>query len=165
MEFCESEKRKPTAMSILSHVLRPTSSPSADALAALALRLGTGVMLLPHGIQKVSAYAQIVGVLQEGYGLPYVIAALVPIIELLAPAAVLLGLGTRVGAALIAVLMIGAIPFHLEHGFFMNWFGTQAGEGYQFHVLAVGASVALAVIGGGRYSVDALLARGSRASA
>ena len=55
--------------------------------------------------------------------------------------------------------MLGAIPYHIQNGFFINWFGNQAGEGYQFHILAVGAALALAVLGGGRFSVDGMLSK------
>nr|WP_320012758.1 hypothetical protein [uncultured Desulfobulbus sp.] len=36
----------------------------------------------------------------------------------------------------------------------MNWFGTQAGEGYEYHILAAGMAAALVIAGGGRWSVD-----------
>jgi len=48
---------------------------------------------------------------------------------------------------------------HKQHGFFMNWFGTQQGEGFEYHLLALGISIALVIGGGGAWSVDALIAR------
>jgi len=36
----------------------------------------------------------------------------------------------------------------------MNWFGQKAGEGFEFHILAVGMMLALVMLGGGRYSLD-----------
>jgi putative oxidoreductase len=34
--------------------------------------------------------------------------------------------------------MIGAIlTTNLKDGFFMNWFGSQAGEGYEYHLLVI----------------------------
>ncbi len=45
------------------------------------------------------------------------------------------------------------------HGFFMNWYGTQPGEGYEYHLLALGIALALVIGGGGAWSVDALIAR------
>jgi putative oxidoreductase len=41
----------------------------------------------------------------------------------------------------------------------MNWFGTQKGEGFEFHHLAIGIAVALIIGGAGRWSLDALIAR------
>jgi putative oxidoreductase len=54
--------------------------------------------------------------------------------------------------------MVGAIAMvHWEHGFFMNWMGRQAGEGFEYHLLVIGMMLALAVLGGGRWSVDGLI--------
>jgi hypothetical protein len=53
------------------------------------------------------------------------------------------------------VLFIGIIlTSHLEHGFFMNWFGNQQGEGYEFHLLVIGLAIATLINGSGKYSVD-----------
>ena len=48
---------------------------------------------------------------------------------------------------------------HWQHGFFMNWFGQQAGEGYEYHLLAIGLCLSLVMTGGGKFSVDAVIAR------
>jgi putative oxidoreductase len=39
----------------------------------------------------------------------------------------------------------------------MNWAGKQAGEGFEFHLLALALAVALMITGGGKASVDWLL--------
>jgi putative oxidoreductase len=55
--------------------------------------------------------------------------------------------------------MIGAIVLvHWQFGFFMNWSGQQGGEGFEFHLLAVGIALALMIKGGGAASVDRYLA-------
>jgi putative oxidoreductase len=41
----------------------------------------------------------------------------------------------------------------------MNWFGNQRGEGFEYHLLVIGTTLALAVVGAGRHSVDGWLAR------
>ncbi|WP_347218512.1 hypothetical protein [Chryseobacterium sp.] len=43
---------------------------------------------------------------------------------------------------------------HWGNGFFMNWLGTQKGEGCQFDILAIGIVVTLLIEGGGRLSID-----------
>jgi putative oxidoreductase len=54
--------------------------------------------------------------------------------------------------------MLGAIfTVHEQYGFFMNWTGKQAGEGFEFHLLAIGIAVALLVRGGGAFSIDRAL--------
>jgi putative oxidoreductase len=56
-------------------------------------------------------------------------------------------------------IMIGAIAtVHAQHGFFMNWFGQQQGEGFEFHLLVIGMALALVTAGGGRWSLDGRLA-------
>jgi putative oxidoreductase len=54
--------------------------------------------------------------------------------------------------------MTGAITMvHWPHGFFMNWFSKQAGEGFEFHLLVIAICIPLLVFGGGKYSVDGLI--------
>jgi putative oxidoreductase len=56
--------------------------------------------------------------------------------------------------------MLGAIfTTHLDVGFFMNWFGVQKGEGFEYHLLALALALPLVVRGGGLFSVDGVLAR------
>jgi putative oxidoreductase len=43
---------------------------------------------------------------------------------------------------------------HWKIGFFMNWSGNQAGEGFEFHILAIGLAIALLIRGGGALSID-----------
>ena len=55
--------------------------------------------------------------------------------------------------------MLGAIfMVHLQYGFFMNWFGNQPGEGFEFHILAIELAIAILIKGSGKWSVDRLLA-------
>jgi putative oxidoreductase len=44
-----------------------------------------------------------------------------------------------------------------KNGFFMNWFGKQNGEGYEYHILVFGLALGLMLLGGGRWSVDRLI--------
>ena len=77
------------------------------------------------------------------------------LLELLGPLLLLAGLGTRFVALGFIGLMLGAIKtVHAQHGFFMNWTGSQAGEGFEYHILLIGAAIALVFAGGGRWSVD-----------
>jgi putative oxidoreductase len=77
------------------------------------------------------------------------------------------GLLTRFTAASFIVIMLGAIvTVHLPQGFFMNWFGQQTGEGFEYHLLVIGMSLALLVVGGGKWALDGVVARwlGERAT-
>jgi putative oxidoreductase len=58
------------------------------------------------------------------------------------------------------VIMIGAIVMvHWPQGFFMNWFGQQQGEGFEYHLLVIAMSAALVLIGGGKWALDGVIAR------
>ena len=128
-----------------------------SAITGTILRLTLFVMLFPMGYLKLTDFSNVMEILQSAYGLPGFIALLVILIEFFVPLFLLAGLGTRLGGALIAVIMFGAIFYHTQHGYFMNWYGTQEGEGYQFHLLAIGAALALVTTGGGRWSTDLAL--------
>jgi putative oxidoreductase len=59
--------------------------------------------------------------------------------------------------------MVGAIlTTHIPNGFFMNWTGTQAGEGFEYHLLAIGLALVVMIVGGGAASIDRLLLKRRR---
>jgi putative oxidoreductase len=102
--------------------------------------------------------------------LPAPLAALVILAEALGSVGLVVGLGTRVAAFGIAAVMVGAVlTTHLSVGFFMNWFGNQPGEGFEYHLLALGLALPLLVRGGGAWALDhaalALLTRKASESA
>lgn len=132
--------------------------------ALLAVRVALGVVLLPHGMQKALGmfggygFSGTVGFFGQ-MGIPAIVATLVIMAEFLGSAALILGIGTRFMAASIFVTMLGAMIMggHLQNGFFMNWFGNQAGEGVEYFVLVFGLAIASLVGGSGRFSIDNLI--------
>ena len=56
-------------------------------------------------------------------------------------------------------MAVCALGGHLQNGFFMNWFGTQQGEGFEYHILVVGIAIALIIKGAGSFSIDGVLSR------
>ncbi len=127
----------------------------------LILRLTLSLVIFPHGAQKLLGwyggfgFSGTMGFFTETMHLPWLIAFLVIIGESFGSVALLLGFLTRFTAASLAVIMVGAIvTTHIPHGFFMNWFGKQQGEGYEYHLLVIGIAVALLVTGAGRWSID-----------
>jgi putative oxidoreductase len=133
--------------------------------APLVVRIALAVVIFPHGAQKLLGWFGGHGVTGttaffSGLGVPAALTLLVILAEFFGAIGILVGCLTRIAAAGIAAVMIGAVLLvHLPHGFFMNWTGTQAGEGFQFHLLVLGMCAALVVAGAGRVSVDAWLAR------
>ncbi|MDP1769984.1 MAG: DoxX family protein [Nitrospirota bacterium] len=130
----------------------------------LILRVTLGLVIFPHGAQKLLGwyggfgFAGTMGFFTETMHLPWIVAFLVIVGESFGSIALLLGLLTRFTAASFIVIMLGAITTsHLPNGFFMNWFGKQAGEGYEYHLLVIGIAAALLVTGAGRWSADRIM--------
>jgi putative oxidoreductase len=140
-----------------------------DSVVGLILRLALAVVFFPHGAQKVLGWFGGHGfrnTLQffTSSGVPTGFALLVMAAEFLGPLGLAIGLLTRVAAFGIACVMLVAIAtVHWQHGFFMNWEGTQSGEGFEYHLLALGVALAIIIMGAGAWSVDgALVAAGAR---
>ncbi len=55
-------------------------------------------------------------------------------------------------------MAVAVYMMHFQNGFFMNWFGKQAGEGYEYHILVIAIAIALIIKGGGKWSVDGIVA-------
>lgn len=130
-------------------------------LAPLIARLAVGLVMLPHGLQKTLGlfggygFSGTMGFMTEKAGLPWIIAFLVIMAESLGSLSLILGFMTRFCAASLAVVMIGAVSIgHWSNGFFMNWFGAQQGEGFEYHLLVIGLCLSLVASGAGRASID-----------
>jgi len=105
------------------------------------------------------------GIFTEQMGMPALVAFLVIIGTFLGSLALLMGFLTRFTSASLALIMVEAMTMiHWQHGFFMNWFGHQAGEGYEYHLLAIGLCLSLFITGGAKFSVDAVIAEGLKSS-
>lgn len=134
-------------------------------LGPLVLRLTLAIVFFPHGAQKMlgwfggPGFAGEVELLTSAVGLAPVIAVLVILIEFFAPLALAVGLGSRLAAVGLAAVMVGAtLTVHLPFGFFMDWAGTQGGEGFEYHLLVLGMTLAVMLKGSGAFSLDRLLA-------
>jgi putative oxidoreductase len=133
-------------------------------LNALVLRILLGTVIFVHGAQKLfgwfggSGFESTMNYLTETMNLPWIIAFLTIVLESIGALALIAGLTTRFLAFAFTGIGLGIVfTTHLEHGFFMNWFGNQAGEGYEYFLLWLGMSVALVFSGGGRYALDRLI--------
>lgn len=134
----------------------------------LMLRLTLAVVIFPHGAQKLLGwfggfgFTGTMGYFTESVGIPYVLGVLVMIAEFFGSIALVIGFAGRIAALGIAAVMVGAVvTTHLPNGFFMNWTGTQAGEGFEYHILALGMCLAILIGGSGALSVDRLVTRRS----
>src|SRR4051812_9667067 len=120
-----------------------------------------GAVMFPHGAQKLLGWFGGYGFdgtmkfFTETVHLPAPLSLLVILGESIGALLLIAGLGTRIAAFGISAIMLGAVlTTHGSVGFFMNWFGNQPGEGYEYHLLALALSVPLVIAGGGRHSLD-----------
>jgi len=140
-----------------------------DDVALLVLRLLLGIVFFPHGMQKLVGwfggygFSGTMGFFTGQLGVPAVFAFLAIMAEGLGSLGLITGLLTRVAAFGIAVNMVVAVyMMHFQNGFFMNWFGNQKGEGYEFHILVIAIAIALMIRGGGKWSIDKGIADGMK---
>lgn len=135
-------------------------------LSGLIVRITLAFVMLPHGCQLLFGwfggfgFTGTMNYFTQVEGLPWMIGFLVIALQFFGALAILVGFMGRFFAMAMAVLFFGmVVTSHWQHGFFMNWMGNQQGEGFEFHVLAIGLSLALLVSGSGAYSVDARLTK------
>lgn len=136
-----------------------------DDYGMLIVRLALGLVIFPHGAQKLLGWfggggfaATLQGMTQMG--LPAVVVFLVILFEFFGSLALISGFLGRVGAFGVLCVMAGAIlTVHLPNGFFMNWMGNQKGEGFEYHLLAIGMALAILVKGSGALSMDRSMTR------
>jgi len=132
----------------------------------LISRLALGVVILPHGMQKALGmfggygFSGTLGAF-ESMGMPMLVGVLVILAEFVGSIGVILGAGTRFMAFSIFLTFSGAMFLggHVNNGFFMNWFGAQAGEGIEYFILVIGIAISLIISGSGKFSVDNLISK------
>jgi putative oxidoreductase len=135
-----------------------------DSWTMVVLRVVLGLVIFPHGVQKLLGwfggygFTGTMNYFTETVGLPWIIGFLVIAIEFFGSVALVAGIGTRIIAASYIILAFGIMfTSHVQHGFFINWYGNQPGEGFEYFILWIGLSIALLLNGGGKYSADNLL--------
>jgi putative oxidoreductase len=129
------------------------------------LRLALGVVIFPHGIQKTlgwfggAGFHATMGFFTQG-GIPVVLAFLAICAEFLGGLGLIVGFLSRIAAfGILCVMCVAVFRVHIPNGFFMNWGGNQKGEGFEFHILAIGIAIAIMVRGAGALSLDRALSR------
>ena len=135
-----------------------------DSVSLLVLRVALGIVILPHGLQKVFGWFGGWGL--EGtlgwfasIGIPAFLGILAIAADFAGALALIAGATARLAAFGIGVnMVVAALVVHRANGFFMNWGGNQAGEGFEFHILAAAMALVLVLGGAGRWSLDRVLA-------
>lgn len=131
------------------------------------VRLGLAAVIFPHGAQKMfgwfggHGFGGTMGYFTQQAGVPWLFALAAILIEAFGPLLLALGLLSRlsalgIGATIAVAMFVGG---HVNNGFFANWEGTQKGEGIEYHLLILAASLAVTLRGGGALSLDRVIAR------
>ena len=130
------------------------------------LRLLLGIVIFPHGAQKLlgwfggGGFTSSMRWFESSFHIPTIFALLAILAESVGAVALIAGFFTRVAALAVSVNMLVAVALvHGKVGFFMNWGGNAKGEGFEYHILVVAIGIALMFMGGGRWSVDGVIAR------
>ena len=139
-----------------------------DNTATAILRLVLGVVFFAHGAQKMLGwfggygFSGTMGFFTGTMHIPAPFAFLAIAAEFFGGLGLILGFLTRIAAFGIAVNMVVAIAtVHSPFGFFMNWSGTQKGEGFEYHLLVLAMTAFLMIRGAGAFSVDRAIATAS----
>src|SRR4029077_5922213 len=110
-------------------------------------RLALGVVMFAHGAQKMlgwfggDGFAGTMGFFTS-QGIPAPFAFLAIAAEFFGSMGLIVGFLGRVCAlGIFCNMLVAIVAVHASNGFFMNWFGKQAGEGFEYHLLAIGLAV------------------------
>src|SRR5438045_5837418 len=121
-------------------------------LGLAVFRIAVATIFIRHGAQKlfVFGFAGVSGAFgQMGVPLPGVMGPLIGLLEFFGGIALAIGLLTRPVALALVCDMLGAILlFQLKNGF----------SRYELEFMLLGSSLAIALMGAGRFSVDSLIA-------
>src|ERR1700690_4514514 len=136
-----------------------------DSVATSILRLVLGVVFFAHGAQKMlgwfggPGFSGTMGMFTGYMHIPAPFAFLAIAAEFFGGLGLILGFLTRIAAFGIAVNKVVAIALvHSSFGFFMNWTGTQKGEGFEYHLLVLAITAFLMIRGAGAFSLDRVIA-------
>ena len=148
-------------MTLLNNTFINKLTNSSAGLSALALRVPVGIILSAHGAQKLFGWFGGYGLegtgqwmVSIGLGPGFLMALLAGSAEFFGGLALILGLLTRPAALVSAITMLVALlVVHAGNGFFMT------GNGIEFALALLAATVSLTLSGAGSYSIDELLSR------
>jgi len=132
-------------------------------LALAFARIILGIVFFAHGAQKMLGWFGGFGFSGtvdafDKMGMPAPLAYFIIFVEFFGALSMIFGLLSRLGGLGITALMLGAIfTVHMRNGFYINWFGNQKGEGFEFHLLVIALAVLILIRGAGAFSLDRLL--------
>lgn len=124
-------------------------------------RLALGLVMFPHGAQKVLGwfggygFAGTMGFFTDKMGIPWIFALLAILAEFAGSLGLITGLLGRIAAfGVVCNMLVAILMVHTKNGFFMNWTGSQPGEGFEYHILAIALGLIVIIRGSGCFSLD-----------
>jgi putative oxidoreductase len=142
---------------------------SDNAVSTFLLRVILGLVFFPHGAQKALGwfggygFSGTMGFFTGALHVPALFAFLAVAAEFAGAIALIFGLFTRLAAFGIGTVMLVAVAMiHGQYGFFMNWSGQLQGEGFEYHLLALGVALVLVIRGGGKWAADTAITNSLR---
>jgi len=137
-----------------------------DSVGLFLVRVFLGIVMFPHGAQKLLGWfgghgpAWTMDFFTKQLGIPAPLVVLVIVAESFGALGLIVGFLGRISAFGTLCVMLGAVyTIHLRNGFFMDWYNTGQGEGFEYHLLAIGMALAVMIQGSGRFSVDRALSK------
>ena len=137
-----------------------------DDYALTIARLVLGILFFIHGDQLMLGWFGGYGLsgsmafFTKDLGIPAPFAFLAICAEFFGGLMLIAGFLGRIAAlTIICTMAVAVVKVHWQFGVFMNWFGTQKGEGFEYHLLAIAIGVVIVLRGSGALSLDRLLAR------
>lgn len=127
-------------------------SPLTEDMGKLVMRLALGVLILFHGIAKLTGGIASIEGMTTSAGLPAALAYGVYLGEVVGPILLIFGFYARVGALLIAVNMLFALA--LAHLGQLGQFTDTGGWQLELQGMFLFTAIALFLMGPGRFSVD-----------
>lgn len=123
-------------------------------IGALILRVTLGILFFIHGLVKFQGGIENIVGWFESIGLPGFMAYGVALVELIGGIALIIGLGTRLVSALLALLMIGAT---LKVKLSVGLLGNGQTAGYELDLAFLAMAVYLVINGSRALSVSQLI--------
>jgi putative oxidoreductase len=140
-----------------------------DHISGFIARFTMAIVILPHALQMTfgwfggHGFMSTMNYFTQVVHLPWLVGFMVIMLQTIGSLLLLFGFMGRFFAASMIILFIGMIvTSHAHHGFFMNWYGSQEGEGFEYHLLVIGLATTVLLNGSGSFSLDAMLSKVSR---
>jgi putative oxidoreductase len=141
-------------------------------LAIALVRLVLGLVFFVHGSQKMLGwfggygFTGTMGFFTGVMHIPAIFAFLAIAAEFFGGLGLIFGFFTRIAAfGILSNMLVAIAMVHGQFGFFMNWTGTQKGEGYEYHLLVLAVMALLIIRGAGAFSIDGVLSSPVKQSA